>query len=101
MKAADVLLLTSDYKGAPNVILEALALQKLVISISEIGGACETLSSKHGCVLSHELTYESFAATIFDWFEISCKEISKSPVSNYAAAQVAFWREDTFLELSL
>ena len=100
MKAADAVLLTSDYEGAPNVVLEALALQTPVISTPAIGGVCEMLSIQPGCVVARELTHESFAAAIFEWLEMSGKETSKAAVSNYAAAKVAFRYEDTFLGLS-
>ena len=100
MKAADALLLTSDYEGAPNVVLEALALQTPVISTPAIGGVCEMLSGQPGCVVARELTHESFAAAIFEWLKMSGKETSKAAVNNYAAAKVTFRYEDTFLGLS-
>ena len=99
MQSSDALLVTSDYEGAPNVILGALTLQTPFISTPAIGGVCEVLSGQPRCVTAHELTHQVVSTAIFDWLEMSGKQTQMSAVSNYGAAKVEFRYEDTFLGL--
>lgn len=57
-KASDILVLTSDYEGLPNVILESGALGMCVIS-TNVGAIGSVLADDRG------LCFESFAAADF------------------------------------
>ena len=100
MKTADALLLTSDYEGAPNVVLEALALETPIISTPAIGGVREMLAGQPGCMVAEASTFDSFAKAMIDWLNLENKATSKRAVSNYAAARIARHYEDQFLGLT-
>ena len=97
--AADALLLTSDFEGAPNVALEALALETPVISTPASGTICEMLADQPGCVISQESTADSFAEAITDWLKLKNKATSKQLVRNQNVAQITRRYEKQFLGL--
>lgn len=97
--AADALLLTSDFEGAPNVALEALALETPVISTPASGTICEMLADQPGCIISQESTADSFAEAITDWLKMKNKATSKQLVSNQNVAQITRHYEKQFLGL--
>ena len=97
MKTADALLLTSDYEGAPNVVLEALALETPVISAPAIGGVREMLDGQPGCMVAETSIFDSFAKAMIDWLNLENKATSKRALSNYAVARIARHYEDQFL----
>jgi len=51
LKQADIFVLSSEYEGLPNVILEALVLKKIVISTNCPTGPAEILSNGKGGLL--------------------------------------------------
>jgi glutamine amidotransferase len=51
MNAADVLLLTSDHEGSPNVVKEALGCNRPVVSV-DVGDVRERIQSIEGCFLA-------------------------------------------------
>ena len=69
MSQADAVILTSHNEGLPNVLLEALALGKQIIS-TPAGGTCnELLDGLPGCVLAQSASDDHIAAAIDLWAE--------------------------------
>lgn len=99
IKAADALLLTSDYDAAPNVVLEALALGTPVISTPANGGVCEMLSDQRACVVARASTSESFAEAIFSWLNLREKLPSKQAVVGHSVDRITQQYEAQFLGL--
>ena len=73
--------MTSDFEGAPNVALEALALETPVISTPASGTICEMLADKPGCLISRVHRRE-FAEVITDWLKLKNKATSKQSVKD-------------------
>ena len=99
IKAADALLLTSDYEGAPNVVLEALALGTPVISTPASGGVREILLGQPGCVIANASTSESFAKAVNCWLNLRDKVTSEQAVEGHSVARITRQYEDQFLGL--
>ena len=96
---ADALLLTSDFEGAPNVVLEALALATPVISTPANGTVSELLANQSGCLISQESTAESFAEAMNDWLKLRNEAPSKRAVSHHDVTQIKRQYEEQFLGL--
>jgi glycosyltransferase involved in cell wall biosynthesis len=62
MNAADVLLLTSDHEGSPNIVKEALGCNRPVVSV-DVGDVRERLQGIDGCFIA-ESTPSSLAAEL-------------------------------------
>jgi glycosyltransferase involved in cell wall biosynthesis len=99
IQTADALILSSDYEGAPNVVLEALALQTPVISTPAVGGVCEMLKGQQGCVVADALSAASLAKAIQIWIDMKHKKVSKQAVNAYRAPQIIRQYEAQFLDL--
>lgn len=64
LKSADALVLSSDYEGSPNVVLEAICLNKPVISTPSIGGLMEIHDNVDCIFLSNRRSAESLGEAI-------------------------------------
>jgi glycosyltransferase involved in cell wall biosynthesis len=62
LNAADVVLLTSSFEGSPNIIKEAMACNRPIISV-EVGDVAERLKGAQGTVLA-ERSSDSLAMAI-------------------------------------
>ena len=79
-RAADIFLLTSDYEGTPNVVLEAMAAGLPIIS-TNIGGVPE--------ILAHNVTGLMFAPTDEAGFLAALNALSEDPARQNALGQAA------------
>ena len=70
---SDILILTSRTEGLPNVLIEALALKKFVISSDCPTGPREILDNEKGGFLFKVGDYESLSKKITQFGNVSCK----------------------------
>lgn len=63
MGACDVLLLTSDHEGSPNVVKEALACNLPVVSV-DVGDVRERLNGLPGCAVCEDRRPQTIAAAL-------------------------------------
>ena len=99
LKLADALILSSDFEGLPNVVLEALALKIPVISTSAPGGVCEILKDQKGCVISDDLTSQSLEKAILTWINMKKRKVSQNTINKYRAEYITPLYEKQFLSL--
>ncbi len=64
LKEADIFLLTSEYEGFPNVLLEANLFGLPVVSFNSIGGISEIIKDKRNGILVAQGDIEAFATAI-------------------------------------
>ena len=93
---ADALLLTSNYEGFPNVVLEALALNTPVIATPAIGGLAEIIDGINACVIADGFTAENIALAIEHWINIHPKLLDGNVISKYDANIIAQQYESKF-----
>lgn len=74
MKLADSIILSSDYEGYPVVFLEALILNKPIIT-TNVADALEDIHNKYGKVVNKtvEDLYRTMKQFIEDGYDINCK----------------------------
>lgn len=65
---AEIYVLSSRFEGMPNVVLEALALGKLVVATPAPGGVVELLEKSKDCVIAKQITAESLAQALITYF---------------------------------
>ena len=65
INAADVIVLTSRHEGAPNVVLEALACNRPVVSV-DVGNVAERIAGIDGCHLCPDDRPETVARALED-----------------------------------
>jgi len=94
---ADALVLSSHYEGFPNVVLEAMTCGTPVISTPAPGGVIELLTGVSGCYLAKEVSSDSLAEVIRDWYKGSRKRLAPDCVEAYSVSKIAKQYEDTFL----
>lgn len=89
MKKASLLLLTSNYEGFPNVVLEANACGKFVISFRCPGVDEEVITeNKNGCLIENN-DLQAFATAIEKHAKEHHKEeMIKESVEKYAIEQI-------------
>jgi len=63
LAAADVVLLTSDFEGTPNCLLEAMALGKAVVA-TDAGGTGEVVEHEHTGLLAEREDVEALSAAV-------------------------------------
>ncbi len=64
LKEADIFLLTSEYEGFPNVLLEANLFGLIVVSFNSIGGVSEIIQNRKNGILVSQGDIDAFATTI-------------------------------------
>lgn len=74
MKLADAIVLSSDYEGYPVVFLEALILNKPIIT-TDVSDAVEDIKDKYGKVVKKNADdlYKTMKQLIEEGFDIKCK----------------------------
>ena len=82
IKRSDLLILTSTYEGLPNVLLEALALKKIVISSNCPTGPKEILKNGKYGLLFKTSNYNELSKKIIDVYK-NRKKFSKMSISGF------------------
>ncbi len=88
IKSSDLFVLTSKYEGLPNVLLEAIALKKMIISSNCPTGPNEILDSGKGGMLFKVGNYRQLAKQILEYY--------KNPKSFNKKIKYSFKRLDRF-----
>ena len=94
---SDALILSSDYEGAPNVVLEALCLGVPVIATPAGGGVQEMLAGRNDCVIANGYTPCALAKAIETWMAIEKRGVFQDNLENYEASHIVRKHEAIFL----
>ncbi len=82
---ADGFVLSSQYEGFPNVVLEALACGTPVIALPAPGGLREIVEHIDGCVLARDMSAPALAAALDQW---TPSRIAPAVVKRYALRSI-------------
>jgi len=82
MKYSDVFVLTSLYEGLPLVLLEAMSMNKFIIS-TPAGGVPDVIKSSDNGLVSKDYSEESFKILLESFLANSEKYISTSNIEEY------------------
>ena len=104
IQAADALILSSDYEGAPNVVLEALGLNIAVVTTPAKGGVAEMVADHKRAVMADALTAVSLGKAIEEAGKSGLFAKDTTPDNQIAekhdAATITKIYEQQFIELS-
>ena len=104
IQAADALILSSDYEGAPNVVLEALGLNIAVVTTPAKGGVAEMVADHKRAVMADALTAVSLGKAIAEARKSGLFAKDTTPDNQIAekhdAAAITKIYEQQFIELS-
>lgn len=93
---ADAFVLSSRHEGFPNVVIEALACGRQVISTPAPGGTLEILEHFPGCVVAHEVSAPALAQAIRVWLATRVPGSFEADVARYSLASIVKRYADVF-----
>jgi len=90
IKESDLFVLTSEYEGFPNVVLEANLLGIFVVGFKSIGGVTEIINNKSSGLLVKFGDTKSLANTIkkIDISQINKKTISQTAIRRFSLSKI-------------
>jgi glycosyltransferase involved in cell wall biosynthesis len=88
MSACDVLLLTSDHEGSPNVVKEALACNLPVVSV-DVGDVRERLDGLPGCYICADRRPQTIAAALAESLSLPARPLLRDSVCHLETTRLA------------
>lgn len=92
---ADAYVLSSQYEGFPNVVLESLACCTPVIATPAVGGVREILEGLDGCLMAKSVSAEDLATALSSF--VYGKRVSPDVINPYAIGRIVKIYEQQFL----
>lgn len=91
---ADALILSSQYEGFPNVVLEALACGTPVIATPAPGGLCEIVEGIVECEIADEISVDALYRAIKKWLVGSRKRVDRFAVDRFRVEKIVDLYQD-------